>query len=362
MTLDLTKLKLQLLMKGVISKTEIDKGRKSGAGPTGGRYFLLENGSCINIPLWPHFTKNSQFQIEKKEDQENIYNLYEGNNYITTLKLIPKPKFYDLYTSDKIQMKKIAMLHGKDCLASTIYQKCIYWSQGKACIFCGIELSLQSNTTILKKTGRQLSEVLDASLKEGICKHMTLTTGTPNVSDKGAKMYFPILKELKKNFSIPIHIQLEPPNDKEYIDQLYSCGADTIGIHSETLDPTLFPQICPGKSEIGLQKYRESWSHCVDVFGKSQVSSYLLIWPEESLSSIQNGAQYLIELGVIPYIVPVRPVLNTNIEHQQVEYTNTIYQLYKAVKNSIKQNGLDPLKNKAGCVRCGACSIISDAL
>ena len=154
MPIDLIRLKLELLLEGVNSKTDIFKGRKSGAGPAGGRYFILENDSCVNIPLWPNFVKYSRFSVEKIENQDNKYNLYENNKFITTLELIPKPKFYDLFTSDNIQMEKIAMLHGRDCLASTIYQKCIYWSQGKACVFCGIELSLRSNATILKKSGK----------------------------------------------------------------------------------------------------------------------------------------------------------------------------------------------------------------
>ncbi|NVM04854.1 MAG: MSMEG_0568 family radical SAM protein [Candidatus Helarchaeota archaeon] len=360
MPLDFTKLKLQLLIEGINPKDENLVGRKSGAGPTGGRYFLLENGSCVNIPLWTKSTKDSNFWIQKIENQNNKFKLFEENNFVTTLKLIPRPKFYDLYTSDNIQMNKIAMLHGENCLASTIYQKCIYWSQGKACAFCGIELSLKSNDTILEKTGRQLSEVLEAGIEEGVCEHITLTTGTPNNFDKGAKRFVPILKELKNNFTIPIHIQLEPPEEKFFIDELYSSGADTIGIHAETLDPLIFHNICPGKSKIGLQKFKEIWNYCVEIFGKGQVSSYLLLGLGESFSSLQKGALYLIEHGVIPYIVPVRSILESNFENLKPKDFQPIYNLFKDVKNYLKKHNLNPRKSKAGCVRCGACSIISD--
>ncbi|MHA1380285.1 MAG: MSMEG_0568 family radical SAM protein [Candidatus Helarchaeota archaeon] len=362
MKLDLVKLKLRLLTEGVTLKTQISKGRKFGAGPAGGRFFILENGSCVNIPLWPKFVKHSGLSLEKNEDKDNLYNLIENETQITTLKIVPRPNFYDLFTSDNIQMNKIAMLHGKDCLASTVYQKCIYWSQGKPCAFCGIELSLQAGSTTLQKTGKQLSEVLDASIKEGICNHLTLTTGTPNLSDKGAKMYTSILKEIKKDFDVPIHVQLEPPNNKVFIEKLYSSGADTIGIHIETFDPSIFLKICPGKSKIGFDKYKQIWEYCVKIFGTNQVSSYILLGIGESLTSIRKGSQYLIENGIVPYIVQIRPILGTTFENFQPIHSSIIYDFYRIIKKYMTKYNLKPHENKAGCVRCGACSIISDEL
>jgi len=38
-------------------------GRKSGAGPTGGRYFTLQDGTCIEIPLQGKFVENSPFTL-----------------------------------------------------------------------------------------------------------------------------------------------------------------------------------------------------------------------------------------------------------------------------------------------------------
>ncbi|MHA1299876.1 MAG: MSMEG_0568 family radical SAM protein [Candidatus Helarchaeota archaeon] len=360
MKLDLVQIKLRLLIEGVNPKTEIQKGRKSGAGPAGGRFFILENGSCVNIPLWPKYIKESKLSLEKIKGEEDLYEVIENDTKLTTIKLVQRPKFYDLFTSDNIQMNKIAMLHGKDCLASTVYQKCIYWSQGKPCVFCGIELSLQEGYTTLEKTGKQLSEVLNASLKEGVCNHLTLTTGTPNLNDKGARRYISILKTLKKDFDIPIHIQLEPPKNKNNIDLLYSSGADTIGIHIETFDPLIFAKICPGKSKIRLEEYKRIWEHSVEIFGKNQVSSYILLGLGESLSSIQKGSQYLIENGVIPYIVPIRPLLETNIQNLKPVYSSSIYKFYKKIKKLMIDNAIKTNENKAGCVCCGACSIISD--
>lgn len=41
---DVLRLKVELLCRGVRLGTKIDKGRKAGAGPAGGRYLVLPGG------------------------------------------------------------------------------------------------------------------------------------------------------------------------------------------------------------------------------------------------------------------------------------------------------------------------------
>ena len=71
-------------------------------------------------------------------------------------------------------MKKVALLHGNDCLATTIYQKCIYWTKNQQCKFCGIELSLREADTVSIKTPKQILEVVIKGIEEKILKHITL--------------------------------------------------------------------------------------------------------------------------------------------------------------------------------------------
>ena len=186
---------------------EIDFGRKGGAGPLGGRYFLFENGVLVNAALWDNINRTDLVLKENREGYFKVFSI-EKNDSFGKLKLVQNPEYYKptYITSDGIPMKKIALVHGVNCLASTIYQQCVYWACGEGCKFCGIELSLHSEDTILEKSSHQMIEVIEAAKKEKRCDHMTLTSGTDETKDKGANRYIELLTEIKNHYpDLPLH-------------------------------------------------------------------------------------------------------------------------------------------------------------
>ncbi len=340
---------------------EISFGRKGGAGPLGGRYFLFENRTLVNAALWNDPQKSN---LVLRENRDGYFEVYDVRNKIehSKLKLIQNPRYYnsDYMTSDGIPMKKIALVHGLDCLSSTIYQKCVYWACGEACKFCGIELSLESDATIEEKNAQQMSEVIAVAKKEGRCNHMTLTSGTDENIDKGAKRYIELLKGIKQNYpNLPLHVQIEPLEDLSYITELKEAGADTIGIHLEVLNQKIRDKITPGKSRISYESYEKNWKHALKIFGENQVSSYLLTGFGESPEDFILDTEKIISLGVIPFITPVRSI--PGIKDLPKTNHNTMVEIYKKVAKIMKEYGVNPLKSKAGCVRCSGCSAISDA-
>jgi hypothetical protein len=52
---------------------EIDFGRKGGAGPLGGRYFLLENQTLVNVALWDNKERTNLYLGEKSGDYFQVY-------------------------------------------------------------------------------------------------------------------------------------------------------------------------------------------------------------------------------------------------------------------------------------------------
>ncbi|MFX0059497.1 MAG: radical SAM protein [Candidatus Heimdallarchaeota archaeon] len=340
---------------------EIDFGRKGGAGPFGGRYFLFENGTLVNAALWDNNKKTNLFLKAYENGLFNVYNT-EQNKEFDKLKLVPNPKFYnpEFKTSDGTPLKKIALVHGIDCLASTIYQKCVYWACGEACKFCGIELSLQSNSTIEEKTAEQMCEVIEVAQNEGRCNHMTLTSGTDEKDDKGAKRYIEILKGIKKKFpSLPLHVQIEPLENLTYLNELKNAGADTIGIHIEVLDENIRKEITPGKSHMTYNIFKKNWEYALEIFGKNQVETFILTGFGESSSKLSSDLEKVISLGVIPFITPVRSIPGRD----DLSYTNpiTLMEIYKKAAILMKSYGVNPFEHKAGCVRCGGCSAIKEA-
>lgn len=340
---------------------EISYGRKGGAGPLGGRYFLFENGVLVNAALWNNPQKTN---LIIKEKNNGYFEIYDMNNKIEhcKLKLVQNPGYYspEYKTSDGIPMKKIALVHGIDCLSSTIYQKCVYHGCGEGCKFCGIELSLESGATIEEKNSIQMSEVIAVAKEEGRCNHMTLTSGTDETRDKGAKRYIELLKGIKQNFpKLPLHIQIEPLDELSYLDELKNAGADTIGIHLEVLDQNIRNTITPGKSHITYELFKKNWEHALEVFGKNQVSSYLLTGFGETPEEFILGAERVISIGVIPYITPVRSI--PGVKDLPSTNPSSMIEIYTKAAKLMKEYGVNPLKSKAGCVRCGGCSAIKEA-
>jgi radical SAM protein (TIGR04043 family) len=349
----IAELKIDLLSKGM--KTDIEeKGRKAGAGPAGGRFFRLKDGSCVNVPLWPLFTEKSPYLLKEGK-------IFFNNAQVANIQLIPIPKFYSKLTSDNILMKKVGLLHGTDCIASTVVQKCIYWQKNLPCQFCGIELSLKSGDSIAQKTPQQLREVVGAAIEEHVCQHITLTIGSLSRPDKGSAIYVDIVKEIKQYYDIPIHIQLEPPESPKYFEDLYKIGVDTIGIHIESFDPKVLRTVCPGKMQISLEKYINAWKSAVKLFGECQIDSYILVGIGESDQSILKGTELLSSLGAIPYVVPFRPISGSILESHPSPSSSRLLSLFTEIAQLLREFGIDPTKNRAGCVRCGACSPLTEA-
>ena len=355
---NICKQKIRLLCEGARVEKRVNKGRKSGAGPAGGSFFELKD-SVINLPLWPKFVKGSKYKLKKVD---NKWNIFYNDRMFCELNKVPVPKFYSLKTSDGIPMKKVALLHGKDCLATTIYQKCIYWKKNQQCKFCGIELSLREADTILKKTPRQILEVVEKGIQEKILKHITLTTGTLKSREEEVKRYSEIVETIKSRVDIPIHIQFEPATQKDYV-HLAELGTDTIGIHIESFDEKIRRKVCPGKyHSANLETYQKAWIDAVEIFGEAQVSTYLIIGIGEKNESVIQGSEWLIRNGIIPFIIPIKPIIGTFFENSSSPSYDRTLEICQVVADLFRDYGLDPFKNKAGCVRCGACSPIKDAV
>ena len=123
-------------------------GRKGGAGPAEGRAFIVK-GVPVSVPIAAEYVSKSPFTIE---EAESGYCLLKSGKPVSFIKVVPEPKFYSMTTKDGISYRQIALLHGKDCLATTVLQKCVHWKHSKKCSFCATQASLSNGQTIAKKT------------------------------------------------------------------------------------------------------------------------------------------------------------------------------------------------------------------
>ncbi len=329
--------------------------RNGGAGPAEGGILVI-HGQAVSIPVSGHYVPHSPYTLKRTK---NRYRIYKNGECRSTVELVPRPAFYELQTSEGVSYKKIALLHGRDCLATTVLQTCNHWQSHRQCRFCGIEVSLRNQSTLPVKTPEQLAAVAwKAKELDGI-RQVVLTTGADASPGNEIQYLARCAATIKQATGLPIHAQCLPPASSIGLAPLQEAGVNTIGLHIESFDREILARMAPAKAAIGLPKYEQSWKEAVELFGANQVSSFLIVGLGEKQDSIIQGSKRLADLGVFPFVVPLRPIPGSAMEKATPPDHGIMSEIYEKVAEILSRKGLSSGRSLAGCVRCGACSALS---
>ena len=342
-------------------------GRKGGAGPSDHKAVTVD-GTTVMVPIYNSPAAQSPYTvgIDKTTNQMLLQLEREAIGSATPQAIAPiqfphQPKFYSLTTADGIPYSQIALLHSRDVLATTVLQTCMRYSDTEnSCQFCAIGQSLAAGRTIARKTPAQLAEVAEAAVRLDGVKQMVMTTGTPNTSDRGAAYLTECAKAIKARVDIPIQAQCEPPDDFIWFDRMKAAGIDTLGMHLEAADPQVRAKIMPGKATVPVEYYCEAFAAAVKVFGWGQVNTYLLAGLGDSLETLLDVCDRLIQIGIYPFVVPFVPITGTPLANHPAPKSEFMFTLYERVGAMLKQAGMSSEQIKAGCAKCGACSALSN--
>ncbi len=328
-------------------------GRRGGAGPSDA-LFLWVRGLPLTVPQHASYVARSPYTVRVEGSRAR---LYRGDELVAPVKLPRRPRIYDMETAEGIPYWKIALLH-LDSIASTVVQKCIYWGTHEQCAFCGIELT-RDDRTIPVKTPAQLAEVATAARDLDGAVDATLTTGSINRRDRGALYLSRCAAAIKEACGLPVQAQFEPPDDLSVLREVRDAGVDAAGIHIETFDPDVLQQVAAGKAQCGVEGYFRCWEEAVEVFGRGRVTTYVLLGMGERPELIEEGCRRAVEMGVYPFVVPLRPVPGTLLEGSEAPDPDYVASIYSSVSAMLAEAGLDHLEAAAGCARCQACSGLS---
>jgi radical SAM protein (TIGR04043 family) len=332
--------------------------RRGGAGPSDHKAVTID-GVTVMIPVHTAGAFESPFQASAPDALGTAEISCDGS-VVGKVRFPPQPRFYALETADGIPYHKIATLHGRDVLATTILQTCIrYQSRTKTCQFCSIGQSLAAGRTIAHKTPGQLAEVARAAVDLDGVTHMVMTTGTPPTPDRGASVLCESALAIKQAVELPIQGQCEPPDDDVWFARMREAGIDTLGMHMEVVTPELRARIMPGKASVPVARYLEAFVAAVPVFGRGQVSTYILAGLGDSRETLLDMAETLIGIGVYPFIVPFVPISGTPLEGHPAPTPEFMSSVLAPVAAMLRASGLAAEEVKAGCARCGACSSLS---
>lgn len=349
---------LQSLGLRIIDEAASASSRRGGAGPSDHKALSLM-GTTVMVPIHTHPAKQSPFTADPPEPDGRSM-LYRDGVAEMPIRFPRQPRFYDLTTEDGIPYWKIAQLHSHNVLATTVLQTCIrYGNSDTKCQFCAIGESLKGGRTIARKTPEQLAEVAAAAQKFDGVEQVVLTTGTPPTEDRGAAVLVDVARAIKERTGLAIQAQCEPPADFSWFQRLKDAGVDSLGMHLEAWDETVRARIMPGKAQVPVSYYLKAFEAAVAVFGRGQVSTYLLGGLGDTSEGLLDACRQLIALGVYPFVVPFVPIGGTPLQHRTPPSSEFMRSLLQPLGEMLTAAGMTSDTVKAGCAKCGACSSLS---
>lgn len=334
------------------------QSRRGGAGPSDHKAMTLD-GMTVMVPVHTAPASVSPYAVEAP-DATGASRITRDGLPIAQVSFPLRPRFYERTTADGIPYSKIAVLHGRDVLATTVLQECVrFQSRAKTCQFCAIGQSLAEGRTIARKTPAQLAEVAKAAVELDGVTHMVMTTGTPPGKDRGAAILAESAAAVKAAVDLPIQAQCEPPDSDAWFARMKDAGVDALGMHLEAVTPEVRARIMPGKAQVPLARYFSAFEAAVPVFGRGQVSTYILAGLGDTSEAILAMCEALIARGVYPFVVPFIPISGTPLEGHAGPTPGFMHEILAPLARMVRAAGLRATDIKAGCGKCGACSALS---
>jgi biotin synthase-related radical SAM superfamily protein len=291
--------------------------------------FIVNGKRASMSPL--HLVKNSSHKYEVWIDDEKY----------TDITMLPRPKFYEKIMGSGIPMSKLAVMVGPGHLRSVVNQNCLYHRIGKSCKFCAVQHWWDANT---EKMPSDVAGAIEAGVKEGLVKHVSLTTATLNTVGKGLEGLVEIARLIRTKVKVPIMLEFEPIGDDYLLDSLLEeakqAGVTTVSCNIECFDESLRPEVMPMKGRIPVATYVKTWEKCLDVFGNNEVFTVVIAGLGEDDESILRGVELAASVGVVASIVPHTPMKKAVYEDMTPPGVERMLNLYAAALPVYERYGL----------------------
>lgn len=357
--MDLLRLKVELLCSGLrISENLKPDGYRASkrASLSEGRCLNLYYGGKkipVNVAVHEEFAKNSPFEY----DHEN-HQILRNSVPVIEAHLIEDPDWLLDKLPDGTQMADIFQLHASNAIATSLVNYCHFKEDGNGCKYC----ALDSATGVIKKDPDQIATAVKHLEDKGLnFMELNLNAGTLPGLDRSANLYIDVIREVRQISSIPIAAQICPPEDFIYIDRLKEAGLTTISFNMEIYDEATRQEICPGKSQVTVSHYLEALKYATGVFGRAQVSSWLIAGLEPTETTIA-GVKAVASTGAIPFVTVFRPLIGTDLGNKLPPAVDDVIEIFKAVGEAVSQNRIEPGESACGCVNCGCCSALFESI
>jgi len=274
----------------------------------------LPSGHFCTVPVGQPYTEKSTFLLHEKE---NCF-LLSCAGEEQAVEVIEVPAFYRKTTRSGARMGSFAALHDKLLMLHPTLGCGFFENANLACRYCQYDSMLNEAEPPLRDP-LDLIEVVRSALAEREVDTVYLYNGFAPGGDAGLGRLVPVIALLRRHLGHrQIALETVAPNDLTVIDELYAAGLDVFVCNLELFDEQRFAEICPGKqAQGGQQAIWAALRHARQVFRAGGVVSHL-IQGLEPLTATIEGMRALVSHGVVPLLVPFRPLPGTSLADEKL--------------------------------------------
>lgn len=213
-----------------------------------------------------------------------------------------------------------------------------------ACKFCDLPRSYRYQ----KKDINELIEATKVAIEDPVLpgKHILISGGTPLPRDW--KYMDDVYEKITKKFNLKVDIMMAPRPNLEYVDKLYSWGVNRIYANLELFNKKISSEMITGKYKLGRETYLKFLERAVEIFGKSNAYSILLIGLEPVKDTLK-GVELLAAMGVSPVLSPFIPSPITPLKDVPPPSTKTLKSAWEESLKIVKKYGV---KLGPSCIPC----------
>lgn len=301
----------------------------------------------LNVAGFEKFVEKSPYEYENGFIKKNGEKIFRAE-------IIYDPPWYFLKLKNGKPITAVLQSHGKDVLTSCLSSFCIFSASGEGCKFCAINSSLAGTNSPF-----ELEEAIEILFSKGFSyHHLNLNSGTPRDTDEFINNFSSVIKKVKEKFNLRIYLQMCPCENYEILEIMKNSGVDSVSFNLEIFDDELRKEICPGKGKIKKDLYAEWFSRGEKIFGRGNVSSWLIAGLEPA-ESTKNGIDFILESGAIPFLTVFRPLKGSPMEDKNPPLPEDVLPAFEHLYLRLKEKNFPQYFSKTGCVNCDCCSILS---
>ncbi len=330
------------MFRGVRYTPELSEAVAEGAAPGYWPYRKINadgGGQFLPVPylfkLGPAVARvrvhdAGAFEVRRKGEG---FALWNGDTEVCGVEFVRAHSWQSFRTSDGSKYLDAGVEQLGDMLVVNLTPGCEYFMTKSGCTFCGYgrfsprTQALGQIPGVIQPASKALDrfkEVMEFAAQTGEARHVYIVGGSTQSMEDEVERFLPVIEIARKCVGDKLRVTAgSGAVDKAGSQRFRDAGADSCCYNLETWDAATFEAVCPGKAKfVGRDRWIQGLVDAVDVFGWGNVASAFVAGlemrppapgmnEEQMLASIREGAEFLLDRGIMPLYSPLWPVEGT---------------------------------------------------